>query len=159
MRCDGVCFSYRGSSMGGRAIADLLNEMSIEYTSNDGQLKGTFDLGAFLRDELLKRVERIGRTDKVPEPTSVAVPDPSGFPYSTDPDYEFGPVETTSRPTLDDLNKENGREFTTAIPAPEIEVGDLWVNQWLKARGIRFNTPVVLVFRDPKIAEKKRRRW
>jgi hypothetical protein len=146
-------------------------------TTVDGSIASALYVMASIVRQLYERTRENKHVclDKISEPTTVAagtraLSDPSGFPYSTDPAYEFGPIESTTRPTLDDLNKENGREFTTEVPAPEIEVSDFWVNQWLKARGVRFNTPIVLVFRDPKIkittfdrnpdaTEKKRRNW
>jgi len=50
MKCDKVSFSYRGTSHAGKALAEILSEISVDYASADGRVTGSADLGAFLRD-------------------------------------------------------------------------------------------------------------
>lgn len=163
MKCDKVDFRYRGpDTCAGRHLAELLSEMTITYTYGSGLDKTTvvMDLGSLLRtldEEVLnKRVEKDAAPKRWMEPSPA---DPTQFVTRTD--------AAPKRPTLDDLNRENGVSVVTAVP--KVHVRQLEIRQWLQAMNIPFGVPFTAQFvddlqpsrfdRNPDATEKNRRGW
>jgi hypothetical protein len=152
MKCDKVDFHYRGhDSRAGRHLAELLSDMTLFYEYGEGS--GKTKVGLDLGSLLRELVL------KVIEPAS---------------------RQTNVRPTLDDLNRENGVSVVTAVPP--VYVRALEVRQWLQSMNIPMGVPVTVQFVDdisrdnlvkddqsfrdphafdknPDATEKKRRGW
>jgi hypothetical protein len=119
MKCDKVDFQFRGGDgTPGSGVARLLSNMTLSYEYGDGLNKTTVvaDLGSLIR-ELALKVDDLSRRTK--------------------------PV---TRPTLDDLNRENGVSIMTAVPP--VHVRDLKVRQWLQSMNVPFGVPVTVQFVD-----------
>lgn len=151
-----VKFVYRGTNLAGQWLADLLEDMSVEYTiaGANPNAYSTFvssDLGALLQT----LDERVITKPKQPTPTGST---PYARAYAWLRLRGFDPHHSgnggVDNPAADNLTMALSKEFFKDTPptiqtaVPPAHVRDRNVLQWLRGMNIPIGVPITLQFVD-----------
>src|SRR5579863_4696346 len=116
MKCDKVNFHDRSLTGAGMELSRLLSEITVAYEYGEGNDRTM--VTADLGSLLRDLAMKVDRLS----------------------------IRTKTRPTLDDLNRENGVSIVTAVP--KVHVRQLEIRQWLQAMNIPFGVPFTAQFVD-----------